>query len=441
MTRRVLPLLVTVATSVACSDPATPPGDTSPPPVDTVTVEAPTPPFTLTVETGASGSVRTMESVSVTARIAGTAGRPVPGVAVHWSVRIPFPEWGPDIAATMRLAGMGVDTTDADGRVTRTLRFPYPADWRLTASTDTTDSASASVSVTPADPADVRLAWEDEAAPVRMGLRPTAATDGSRIWLMPGQCPLHSCPTTGAEMAVLDPDVGWSTAPAPPGYPGAGGEGGGVAGVTSEGIHFAYPGRHHVFDAAAGTWSERPAPPAAADPFVGATVGGRLWLFGADSVWAYEVASGSWRAAGPSPVPGRLPAVSARGTDIYVASPGDTNAFLRFDTEAGAWTSLPEMPATLSMSSAGAWVGDRFCVFGGGVDLGRPYVHFRQTYCYDLATSAWSAEASMPHGCTFWPTAVTLGGTTYLFGGDEGQIGSGGNNVPCERLARARATG
>lgn len=153
------------------------------------------------------------------------------------------------------------------------------------------------------------------------------------------------------------------------------------------------------------------------------------------SVWAYDIAAGSWSALAGLPVARGEHVAAAVGAKLYViggrvgataaaASFGEHRDTARvdiFDPETGAWSRGIDAP-TARNSAASAVIDGRIYVVGGRQFIGRQgsaaNVNLATLEVFDPATGFWSVLAPMPQAAGGLGAAA-LDGKLYVFGGEQ----------------------
>ncbi|WYZ36811.1 hypothetical protein EsH8_II_000317 [Colletotrichum jinshuiense] len=227
---------------------------------------------------------------------------------------------------------------------------------------------------------------------------------------------------------------------------------GGITGTTAAGA-WNDTALVALYDVPTDTWRPAAPLPAALNHPNAAAVDGKIYLLGGlaeahdangtwravpDS-WVYDPARDEWASLAPFPAGTERgsAAVGVHGTTIFLAGglrymetvAGGTIATVAdvsaFDTAAGTWTHLPDIPLPQPRDHAGAAVvGGKLYVIGGRHIAGRLLVS-STVYVLDLGDvgAGWATSAAkMPTGRAGHGTAE-LGGLVYTFGG-EGNLAS-----------------
>jgi N-acetylneuraminic acid mutarotase len=267
------------------------------------------------------------------------------------------------------------------------------------------------------------IAWEG-LTPLPIPVRAAAAaTDGSRIYVLGGN---EGYSTWSANNQIYDPGTDTWTLGAPF---GTGRDFGMAVGMT-DGIHLlggAGPGLlddHQVYDPATDSWGTRAPMPVAMNAGEIHPIGSSIYVIGNRSgpVMIYDMGSDSWTTGASIPTVRFSAASGVIGGKIYVAG-GQIAGLIRetdvlevYDPIADSWATLTPMPVALEAIGGGVLDGE-LCVFGGRVAVASPTGNAQsETYCYNVASDAWRAEADM-----ITPRVeianVELGGMVYAMGG------------------------
>lgn len=202
------------------------------------------------------------------------------------------------------------------------------------------------------------------------------------------------------------------------------------------------PGAERVVDGPGdpppGTWRTEPGLAAPGLPeLAGAVLDGIIYLAGGqgwdggdtpsypvDTLLAYEPGSGHLATVSTLPVAldhGLL--VAYRG-DLYLAGglaeDRAVSELWRFSPSDGSWEQLPSMRQARG-GHAGAVIGDRLYVVGGGPDgPGEHYEGYATLEIFDFETRTWTIGPDMPTG-RHHVVAAALGGQLYVAGGRDGR--------------------
>ena len=209
---------------------------------------------------------------------------------------------------------------------------------------------------------------------------------------------------------------------------------------------------------AQGKWTKLAPFPEQAEELLGATAGGKLYVFCGLApgwkpmglVYEYDPATDKWTKKNPMPLLSHHVAfaeyrgkIYAFGGFVYPSSgpaawvPVD-NAW-EYDPASDSWKALAPMP-TRRGSPVAAAVGDKIYVIGGAtlpqgskepaVHPARPHISVGSVEEYDPATNTWRTRASMPTARNH-ATAGVVNGKIYVIGGRVGTafITSGSSNI------------
>jgi N-acetylneuraminic acid mutarotase len=162
--------------------------------------------------------------------------------------------------------------------------------------------------------------------------------------------------------------------------------------------------------AAPSAWTERPPLQFARATHGGATVDGRILVFGGfnpaipapldvlDSVESRRVkGSGTWRSVPPMPTARANPAAAELDGTAYVAGgfnsqDAELDVVERFDPRSGTWTSIRKLPFPRGAAAAASW-GGKLYVAGGFVGVDKTT---DSLIAYDPGKRSWQSLAPMP---------------------------------------------
>ena len=266
------------------------------------------------------------------------------------------------------------------------------------------------------------------------------ALDGA-TFRVEGSAPYTIANNVGNDYLPWTPAAGAHTLVVTP-YAGPAGTGLAGAAVT---VHFTVVGQSPTPTPTpaptAVSWRAVAANPLARTEAVGATVGGKLYVFGGfngdtpegSGHWtarrrgdAYDPATNKWTRVADMPEPFSHASGTVVGTVIwfvggYVGNhPGPATTHVwKYDTVANAWSRGPDLPVARGAGAA-ALVGNKI-YFAGGMEVTRT-VSKRDLFVLDLNDQAagWGAKRSVPTARNH-TAAVALGGKLYLVGGQLGQ--------------------
>lgn len=257
---------------------------------------------------------------------------------------------------------------------------------------------------------DISLEWKalsDLITPVRAA---TAASDGSRIYVLGGNLTLSNWTTLNQ---IYEPATDtWQL-----GAPFEGRRDFAMAEALSDGIHL-IAGRdgqfkmdHQLYDPTADTWSDRAPLPIAIDAAVIERFGNKIYVIGGNdlnvpiaTVRIYDPVKDEWTTGTPMPT-ARLSAASSLYRGRILVAGGQienrqtSNVLEAYYPTQDRWEVLAPMPFESEALGAGTvmrggMVGSTFCVFGGRL-VGPSGLAFPETFCYNPVTDSWSPGPDM----------------------------------------------
>lgn len=184
-----------------------------------------------------------------------------------------------------------------------------------------------------------------------------------------------------------------------------------------------------LYDIASDTWSAgAPAPLPVRSEGAAATHGGNLYAVGGRPAFLvgsrlerYTVATDTWTTLSPMPTPRSGLAAAVVGDALYAiggragtapCSGGPTAAVERYDIASDTWTAVAPLPAPRS-DIAAIDHGGRIFVFGGC----SPFAPLNTVSIYDPTTDSWSAGAPMPRARAALYQVGIKGNQIYVMGG------------------------
>jgi N-acetylneuraminic acid mutarotase len=194
-----------------------------------------------------------------------------------------------------------------------------------------------------------------------------------------------------------------------------------------------------AYDPGSNTWRARADLPFALHHMNAAVVGDRIFVVGAltglgfvqnPNILEYDAQMDAWNGAGemPAGTDRGSAGVCALGTKIYLAGGYRAGAaltmFSAYDTEAGSFESLPDLPNPLDHLAA-------VCVNGVVYVIGGRNRSIEATtaavWAFDPTVGDWAERAPMPRPRGGFAGAAALEGRIYVFGGEgNGDPGSRG---------------
>ncbi len=190
------------------------------------------------------------------------------------------------------------------------------------------------------------------------------------------------------------------------------------------------------WDPATNLWSEvAPLPLPLLIPGAASTADGRIWIFGGfissgpsstARAMVFNPATNAWTELPPMPTARHL-AAAARGNDGRFYVFGGTSATMLlaplgdaavFDPVTNAWSALPAVPTAVWGASAVTAEDGRIFLFGGTTRDATTVVQV-----YDPATRMWSSGPALPAARSNLAATRGPGGRIYILGGQAGGVG------------------
>lgn len=304
--------------------------------------------------------------------------------------------------------------------------------------------------VPPAPGAEAQTAWTTIGEmPLERG-QTVAVAEGGKIYVLAGSAPGEDA--TGL-LQAFDPGTGtWedlATMPDVASHAGAAVVGGGiyVVGGFVANVHAGAMDRVFRYDIATDTWEARaPLPVPRGSPAVVAldgrihAVSGRndSGLVGAHHV--YNPTTDRWSEAAPLPVPRDHKGIGVADGRIHVfggrtgGSSENTGRHDVYDPARDTWTEAPPVPTPRS-GGAAFQVDDLLAFAGGECRSSAASPTFAEVEAWDPRASTWITLPPLPRGLHAF-AAAGVDGTAYVIGG---RTGCGGSGATLEILSLERA--
>lgn len=167
----------------------------------------------------------------------------------------------------------------------------------------------------------------------------------------------------------------------------------------------------------ADSWAYRAPMPTARNMVAGASVNGKIYVFGGyngstvlNLVEEYDPATDTWTTKSPMPTPRYGCRAAAVDGKIYVIGGNIQNLNEEYDPNTDTWVTKSPMPTARTGAAVVAAENGKIYVFGGG-----NYLAVNE--CYDPATDSWETKAPMPQGRISPAAGAPGNGKIYVTGG------------------------